>query len=189
QGSRKVGIMRWRKHPMSRRQREDARLTTQLQQIFVKYRGVYGSPRIHAELQDQGWQCSRKRVARFIREHGMHARHKRFHPVTTRRNPSHTVAPNLLQQDFTALRPDEKWTDDITYIPTGEGWLYLAVLLDVFSRRVLAGRCPSSVTPCWSRRRSGWPWRTASRKQTCCIIPIVEASTPATPIAKCSNGS
>jgi transposase InsO family protein len=131
------GYYAWRKRPASQHTREDARLTTSIQQIFVEYRGVYGSPRIHAELQDQGWRCSRKRVARLMQENGMDARRKRFHPITTKRNPSHPVAPNLLQQDFTASRPNEKWTGDITYIPTSEGWLYLAVLLDVFSRRVI----------------------------------------------------
>jgi putative transposase len=72
-----------------------------------------------------------------MQENGMDARRKRFHPITTKRNPSHPVASNLLQQDFTASHPNEKWTGDITYIPTSEGWLYLAVLLDVYSRRVI----------------------------------------------------
>ena len=73
-----------------------------------------------------------------MREHGMDARRrKRFGPITTKRNLTHPVAPNLLEQDFTASRPNEKWTGDITYVPTTEGWLYLAVLRDVFSRRVI----------------------------------------------------
>lgn len=132
------GYYAWRKRPASQHQREDARLTTHIQQVFVDNRGRYGSPRIHAELADLGWRCSRKRVARLMREHGMDARRrKRFRPITTRRNPAHAVAPNLLEQDFTASRPNEKWTGDITYVPTAEGWLYLAVLLDVFSRRVI----------------------------------------------------
>jgi putative transposase len=131
------GYYAWRKRPMSRRQREDARLSTHIQQVFVEYRGVYGSPRIHAELRDQGWNCSRKRIARLMQENGMDARRKRFRPITTKRNPKHPIAPNLLQQDFTASRPNEKWTGDITSIPTADGWLYLAVLLDVFSRRVI----------------------------------------------------
>jgi putative transposase len=131
------GYYAWRKRPESQRTREDARLTTHIQQVFVSFRGVYGSPRIHAELQEQGWRCSRKRIARLMKENGMDARRKPFHPVTTRSNPRHPVAPNLLQQDFTASWPNEKWTGDITYIPTWEGWLYLAVMLDVFSRRVI----------------------------------------------------
>lgn len=131
------GYYAWRKRPLSQRKREDAHLTIQIQQMFVEYRGVYGSPRIHAELQDQGWHCSRKRVARLMREQGMDARRKPFHPITTTQNSRNLVEPNLLQQNFTASRPNEKWTGDITYIPTSEGWLYLAVLLDVFSRRVI----------------------------------------------------
>lgn len=131
------GYYAWRKRPESLHTREDARLTTQIQGVFVTFRGVYGSPRIHAELQDQGWRCSRKRIARLMQENGMDARRKPFHPITTKSNPKHAVAPNLLQQDFTAERPNEKWTGDITYIPTTQGWLYLAVILDVFSRRVV----------------------------------------------------
>jgi putative transposase len=131
------GYYAWRKRPLSQRKREDAHLTAHMQQVFGDYRGVYGSPRIHAERTDQGWHCSRKRVARLMREQGMDARRKPFHPLTTKQNPKNPVAPNLFQQEFTASRPNEKWTGDITYIPTDEGWLYLAVLLDVFSRRVI----------------------------------------------------
>ena len=131
------GYYAWRKRPQSQHTREDARLTTQIQDLFVARRGVYGSPRIHADLKALGWRTSRKRVARLMQENGMDARRKPFHPITTRSNPKHAVAPNLLQQDFTAERPNEKWTGDITYIPTAQGWLYLAVILDVFSRRVI----------------------------------------------------
>jgi putative transposase len=136
-GVSESGYYAWRKRPESRHKQEDARLTTHIQDVFVTFRGVYGSPRIHAELRDQGVRCSRKRIARLMQENGMDARRKPFHPVTTRSNPKHAVAPNLLQQDFTAEQPNQKWTGDITYIPTAEGWLYLAVMLDVFSRRVI----------------------------------------------------
>lgn len=136
-GVSESGYYAWRKRPQSRHQQEDARLTTQIQDVFVAFRGVYGSPRIHAELRDQGWHTSRKRIARLMQENGMDARRKPFRPVTTKRNPKHAVAPNLLAQDFTAERPNEKWTGDITYVPTAQGWLYLAVMLDVFSRRVI----------------------------------------------------
>lgn len=112
-------------------------MTTQIQDVFPSFRGVYGSPHIHAELRDQGWRCSRKRIARLMRENGMDARRKPFRPITTKSNPKHAVAPNLLAQDFTAERPNEKWTGDITSVPTAQGWLYLAVILDVFSRRVI----------------------------------------------------
>lgn len=144
-GVSESGYYAWRKRPESQHTQEDARLTTHIQDVFVAFRGVYGSPRIHAELRDQGWRTSRKRVARLMQENGMDARRKPFHPITTRSHPRHVVAPNLLQQDFTAARPNEKWTGDITYIPTAQGWLYLAVILDVFSRRVvgwaMSARC------------------------------------------------
>lgn len=136
------GYYAWRKRPESRHKQEDARLTTQIQQLFVSRRGVSGSPRIHADLKDLGWRTSRKRVARLMRENGMDARRKPFHPITTKSNPKDRFAPNLLPQDFTARSPNEKWTGDITSIPTFEGWLYLAVILDVFSRRVIGWAMP-----------------------------------------------
>lgn len=122
---------------MCRRKREDAHLTTHIQQVFRSYRGIYGSPRIHAELKEQGWRCSRKRIARLMQENGMNARRKQRRPITTKSNPGHAVFPNLLQQDFTAERPNQEWTGDITYIPTMQGWLYLAVILDLYSRMVV----------------------------------------------------
>ena len=98
---------------------------------------MYGSPRIHAELRDQGITVSRKRVARLMREQGLSAARRHHRTTTTRSEPGARVAPNLLEQDFTASRPNEKWTGDITAIWTYEGWLYLAVVLDLYSRRVI----------------------------------------------------
>jgi putative transposase len=111
----------WRKRPMCQRKREDARLTAHIPHVFVSRRGVSGRPRMHAELQERGWRCSRKRIARLMQENGMSAKRKRRHPITTRSNPGHAVAPNLLQQDCTAERPNQKWTGDIPSIPTAEG--------------------------------------------------------------------
>jgi putative transposase len=131
------GYYAWHKRPICRRKREDAQLTAHIQQVFVSRRGVYGSPRVHAELKEQGWRCSRKRIARLMQENGMNAKRKRRHPVTTKSHPGHAVALNLLNQEFTAERPNQKWTGDITYIATAEGWLYLAVILDLYSRLVV----------------------------------------------------
>jgi putative transposase len=136
-GVSESGFYAWRKRPVCQRKREDAHLAAHIQQIFVSRRGVYGSPRIHAELKEQGWRCSRKRIARLMQENGMSAKRKRRHPITIKSHPGYAVAPNLLQQDFTAERPNQKWTGDITYIPTAEGWLYLAVVLDLYSRLVV----------------------------------------------------
>ena len=136
-GVSESGFYAWRKRPTCQRQGEDAHLRTQIRQVFTAHQGRYGSPRLHAELRDQGQSISRKRVARLMREAGLCAKGKRHRVVTTRRDASHPVAPNLLQRDFTATEPNQKWATDITYIPTAQGWLYLAVILDLYSRAVV----------------------------------------------------
>jgi len=131
------GYYAWKKRPMSNHQREDQQLAEHIQKVYHSCRQVYGSPRIHAELRDQGITSSRKRVARLMREQGLSACRRTHRTTTTKSEPGARVAPNLLDQDFTATRPDEKWTGDITAVWTYEGWLYLAVVLDLFSRRVI----------------------------------------------------
>jgi transposase InsO family protein len=131
------GYYAWKKRPMSKHQREDHQLAEHIQEVYQSCRQVYGSPRIHAELQDQGITSSRKRVARLMREQSLSACRRHHRTITTKSEPGARVAPNLLDQDFTASRPNEKWTGDMTAIWTYEGWLYLAVVLDMFSRRVI----------------------------------------------------
>jgi len=104
---------------------------------FQTNRRVYGSPRVHAELRAQGIHCARKRVARLMREQGLFAQRPRHRTITTKSEPGAQVAPNLLQRDFSADQPNTKWVADTTYIWTAEGWLYLAVVLDLFSRMVV----------------------------------------------------
>jgi transposase InsO family protein len=122
---------------MSTHQQEDHQLAEHIQAVYRSCRQVYGSPRIHAELQDQGITSSRKRVARLMREQGLSARRRHHRTITTKSEPGARVAPNVLDQDFTASHPNEKWTGDMTAIWTYEGWLYLAVVLDLFSRRLI----------------------------------------------------
>jgi putative transposase len=136
-GVSESGYYTWRKRPTCQRQREDAQLTQEIRQVFMTHQGRYGCPRIHRELRDQGRSCSRKRIARLMRKAALHAGRKRRRVLTTRRDPSHPVAPNLLKRDFTATEPNQKWVTDITYIPTIQGWLYLAVILDLYSRAVV----------------------------------------------------
>ena len=136
-GVSESGFYAWRKRPACRRKREDAQLTQEIRQVFVTHRGRYGSPRIHRELQDQGRSTSRKRVARLMREAALSARRKRRRVLTTKRDATHPVAPNVLDQEFAATEPNTKWVTDITYIPTTQGWLYLAVILDLYSRAVV----------------------------------------------------
>jgi putative transposase len=131
------GYYAWRKRPMCEHRRANEVLAEQIQEVYHACRQVYGSPRIHAELQAQGISSSRKRVARLMRERGLSARRRRHRTITTKSEPGARVAPNLLDQDFTASRPNEKWTGDITAVWTYEGWLYLAIVLDLFSRRVI----------------------------------------------------
>ena len=117
------GYYTWCKRSPSQHSREDARLAEQVKTAFQANRGVYGSPRVHAELQAQGITCGRKRVARLMREQGLAARKAAHRTVTTHSDPDAQVAPNLLQRDFHADKPDTKWVADTTYIWTTEGWL------------------------------------------------------------------
>jgi putative transposase len=131
------GYYAWCKRPPSQHSREDAHLAEQIKTAFQANRGVYGSPRVHAELQAQGISCGRKRVARLMCEQGLAARRPRHRTITTHSEPGAPVAPNLLERDFHADEPDTKWVADTSYIWTAEGWLYLAVVLDLFSRMVV----------------------------------------------------
>jgi transposase InsO family protein len=131
------GYYAWCKRPASHHSREDAQLAEQVRTVFQANRRVYGSPRVHAELQAQGIKCARKRVARLMREQELFAQRPRHRTVTTKSEPDAQVAPNLLQRDFSANQPNTKWVADTTYIWTSEGWLYLAIVLDLFSRMVV----------------------------------------------------
>jgi putative transposase len=126
------GYYAWLKRPLSPREMANQVLSQQIKQIHQHSRQTYGSPRIQAELRAQGFKCGHNRVARLMREQKLWAKQKRKFKVTTTDSVHpYPVAPNLLDQDFTASRPNEKWLTDITYIPTAEGWLYLAAVLDL----------------------------------------------------------
>jgi putative transposase len=132
------GYYAWRRRVPSPRAQADAALAAHIQTTFVAGRGVYGSPRIHAVLRCQGIRCGRKRVARLMRAQGLCAtRPHRRKPRTTDSQHPQPVAPNLLERDFTASRPNRKWVADITGIGTRNGWLYLAGILDAYSRRAI----------------------------------------------------
>lgn len=131
------GYYAWRSRPLSARAQANAALLKRIETIFADSRKTYGSPRVHAALQRQGRQVGRQRVARLMRQHGLVAKQRRRRkPVTTERQPGDPVAPNLLNQDFQADQPNTKWVGDFTYIDTAEGWLYLAVLVDLCTRKV-----------------------------------------------------
>ena len=131
------GYYAWLRRPPSRRQQENDALLAEIRVRHARSRQTYGSPRIHADLQAAGLKVGRKRVARLMRRHGIRARQKHRYKTTTQRQPSRPAAPNLLQQDFHADAVNEKWLADITYIDTYEGWLYLATVLDTYSRTIV----------------------------------------------------
>jgi transposase InsO family protein len=131
------GYYAWCKREPCERKRVDEELGKRIEDAYQNNRQVYGSPRIHAVLKEQGVHCGRKRVARLMRERGISAKAKRRKMKTTDSHHDNPVAPNLLERDFTADTPNTKWVADMTGIETGEGWLYLAAIVDIYSRLVV----------------------------------------------------
>ncbi len=136
-GVSRSGFYAWRERPASTHSRDDARLAVDIAAVHKRSRGRYGSPRVHAELQAQGVRVGRKRVERLMREHGLSARPRRRFRKTTDSKHAHPIAPNVLGRNFEASAPNQAWVTDVTYISTHEGWLYLAVILDLYARRVV----------------------------------------------------
>ena len=134
------GYYAWCKREPSRRAREEQRLQIEVRAIHRSAHGRYGSPRVHAELQARGERVSRKRVARLMRQDGLRGKKRRRFVVTTNSDHAYPVAANVLDRKFAVDEvkgPDQVWVSDITYVPTREGWLYLAVVLDLASRLVV----------------------------------------------------
>jgi putative transposase len=131
------GYYAWRRRPVSARAKQDARLKAEIAASHSTSRRTYGSPRIVRDLREEGHRVSRKRVARLMRELGLEGRRKRRFRATTDSKHRYPVAPNILMRDFDVDAPNTAWVTDITYLATLEGWLYLAVILDLFSRRVV----------------------------------------------------
>ncbi|UQA57104.1 IS3 family transposase [Polyangium aurulentum] len=136
-GVSRSGFYAWSKHPAPRRKASDAQLAAEIVAAHRRSRGTYGSPRVHAELRARGLRVGKKRVERLMRERGLEARRKRRFRRTTDSNHTQPIAPNLLARQFETNAPNEAWVTDVTSISTGEGWLYLAAMIDLFSRRVV----------------------------------------------------
>ena len=136
-GVSQSGYFAWKDRPASRRQHEDRVLLAHVRCAFALSNGTYGSPRMTHELNGEGVQVGRRRTARLMRENGLKAWQKRRFKRTTDSEHAWPVAPNLIDQDFAASKPNQKWGVDISYVWTREGWLYLAVVIDLFSRRVV----------------------------------------------------
>lgn len=131
------GYYAWRNRKPPKRAVEDAALTETISEIHVRSRGTYGAPRIHAELADCGVKVGRKRVARLMRGAEIQGVTRRKKIFTTRRDSTARPAPDLVDRDFTTEGPDRLWLSDITYVPTDVGYIYLAIVLDAWSRRVI----------------------------------------------------
>jgi len=137
-GVGRSGYYSWRKDRPSQREQANQVLLEQIKKVHQDSRQTYGSPRVYEALKSKGILCGRNRVARLMRMHNIVGQKpRRWRPVTTQRRPGALAAPNLLNQDFSAEEPNQKWVSDITYIDTAEGWFYLAPVLDLYSRMVV----------------------------------------------------
>jgi transposase InsO family protein len=132
----RAGYYAWCKHEIPKRQRENWELLKRSRAIYKKYHGRYGSPRITRVLQAEGYPCSRNRVARLMHEDGLAARPKRRFMVTTRSDHG-KASPNLLDRNFNISKPNEALTSDITYVETRQGWLYVATVMDLCTRKII----------------------------------------------------
>jgi transposase InsO family protein len=140
------GYYAWRNRPESRRSRENRALEDKIRVLHKASHDIYGSPRVHRDLIDAGVRCGKNRVAGIMRKAGIRSRTKKKFKTTTNSKHNLPVAPNLPNRNFTVESPDRAWVGDITYIFTDEGWLYLAVLLDLCNREVVGWAASSGMT-------------------------------------------
>ena len=164
-GVSRAGFYAWLKRPVPAGRRRRGELSARVRAAHADSRGTYGSPRVHAALRAEGVKVCENTVARLMREEGVRSKvARRFRASTTDSSHPHPVAPNVLGRDFSADAPDRKWACDVTYVATGEGWLYLAVVLDLCSRKVVgwsmaghlrAGLCLDALGMALARRSPG----------------------------------
>ena len=140
------GFRSWRRRPLSTRKTEDEHLKLLIEDIHHQHKGRYGAPRIQAELATRGHHHSVRRIARLMRDLGLYGKTRRKFVKTTDSKHVLPVAPNLLDRNFTPETPNSTWASDITYIPTKEGWLYLAVTMDLFARTIVGWSMDSTMT-------------------------------------------
>jgi putative transposase len=145
-GVSRSGYYAWRLGHVSGRQQANDTLVRRIVEIHHQNRQVYGSPRIWKALTQQGETCARKRVARLMRLHDIRAKTKRRFKVTTRSRSDRPVSPDLVKRQFYSAAPDRVWTTDITYVQTREGWVYLAVILDLYSRMIVGWELSDHMT-------------------------------------------
>jgi putative transposase len=146
------GYYRWCKQPSSQRVQQNQALLGQIQMVHQQSRQTYGSPKIQQALRQQGIRCGRNRIMRLMRQAGVASQRRRCFKRTTQANPHHRYAPNQLRQRFVATAPNQVWLSDMTYIATGEGWLYVAAVLDLYSRRIVGWAMAERMTDALTRR-------------------------------------
>jgi putative transposase len=140
------GYYAWRKRPVSEREMADQKLVIKIKEVHTQSDRRYGVPRVYKALRAQGYRCNHKRVERLMQLNDIRAKHSKRYKLTTQSKHSHPVAPNLLDRNFEAERPNEKWVSDITYILTAEGWLYLAGIMDLYSRKIVGWAMDKRMT-------------------------------------------
>ncbi|MDO8746790.1 MAG: IS3 family transposase [Thermodesulfovibrionales bacterium] len=145
-GASRSGYYGWRRQPQSKRHKDNEKILMEIKESHKNSRRAYGSPRITKDIQARGTKCSENRVARLMKVHGIIAKTKKKFKATTNSKHNLPVAPNLLNQNFVAEKPNTVWVSDITYIATLEGWLYLAVILDLYSRQVVGWAMSDRLT-------------------------------------------
>jgi len=156
------GYYKFRHHIVSAQEIANVRLLEKIKIVHQESHGIYGSPRVHRELIKKGEACGRHRVARLMAKEGIVAKARRRYRVTTRQRQGAIPAPDLVKRDFTAERPHQVWTSDITYIWTTEGWLYLAVILDLYSRAIVGWATSQRIDAqlvCTAFHRALWQYR------------------------------
>jgi len=157
------GYRSWKRGGKPQRQRlTDTQMLALIRSIHMEFKAAYGSPRMVRALRQRGFPASKERVERLMQENGIKAKHKRRFKVTTDSKHNLPIAPNLLDRNFTPDAPNQVWTSDITYLWTDEGWLYLAIVLDLFNREVVGWSCKprmtadivtDALTMAWFRRK------------------------------------
>jgi putative transposase len=145
-GVSRSGYYRWRKKPVSDREKENEKLAAEIRAIHERSRNTYGSPRIHAELRERGYRIGRHRVARLMREKRIRSKVKKRFKVTTHSKHRLPVAENLLGRDVSLHKPNQVWVSDITYIRSREGWLYLCIIMDLYSRCIVGWSMEERLT-------------------------------------------
>ncbi|MEK7836440.1 MAG: IS3 family transposase, partial [candidate division NC10 bacterium] len=145
-GASRSGYYRWKSQPQSQRQKENDKILMEIRESHKNSNRAYGSPRITEDLQAQGTKCSKNRVARLMKVHGIVAKAVKKFKATTDSKHNLPVAENLLKQNFAASKPNTVWVSDITYVWTSEGWLYLAMILDLYSRQIVGWAMSDRLT-------------------------------------------